>query len=414
MNTWSLSWRGLRVVTGLEVRQRIRSRRWLVALAAWFVFVGAITTLVIGSAMEGFTRRADTDSSGISSPGPLAFGLNVLFVLGMGLVIAPTFTATSINGDRTAGTLATLQATRLSALEIAAGKLLAAWLTSAVFLVVSLPFIVWTMVLGSISIWQVLVCLAVVFVLVAVVCAIGLGWSSLLSRSAGSAVMTYLCIVALGIISPMVMALSVPFLTSQDTVKVWGLPQSVADSYYAQLDEYWKANPDGDGSGAPAPPLGECTWTEQVEQQTHFERTWWLLVPNPFVVVADAAPLPALGRESLSTYIAHTGDPLAGIRVLVRQAATPPATERDDCIYLYSNLGYNIEWEVGGTPRVTTPDGTPVTVQSPVQRQSIEVGPPVWPWGLGVNLLIGAAFFSVAVRRLAIPYGSLPRGVRVA
>ncbi len=414
MNTWSLSWRGLRVVTGLEVRQRIRSRRWLIALVAWFLFVGAITSLVIGSAMQGFTQRDLQPGGIVPTPGPLAFGLNGLFVLGMGLVIAPTFTATSINGDRAAGTLATLQATRLSALEIAAGKLLAAWLTSAVFLVVSLPFIVWTMVLGSISIWQVLVCLAVVFVLVAVVCAIGLGWSSIISRSAGSAVMTYLCIVALGIISPMVMALSVPFLTSYDTVRVWGLPQPVADAYSAQLDEYWKNNPDADGSDAPAPPLGECTWTEQVEEQTHFERTWWLLVPNPFVVVADAAPLPALGRESLNTYIGQTSDPLAGIRVMVRQVADPPATERDECIYLYGNLGYNIEWNADGTPKVTTPDGTPVNVQSPVQRHSIEVGPPVWPWGLGVNLLIGAAFFSVAVRRLAIPYGKLPRGVRVA
>ena len=31
--------------------------------------------------------------------GPLAFGTITFFVLGMGLVIAPAFTATSINGD---------------------------------------------------------------------------------------------------------------------------------------------------------------------------------------------------------------------------------------------------------------------------------------------------------------------------
>lgn len=39
---------------------------------------------------------------------------------------------------------------------------------------------------------------------------------------------------------------------------------------------------------------------------------------------------------------------------------------------------------------------------------------PVWPWGLGVNLLLGAAGYVVAVRRLSVPQRTLPRGTRVA
>lgn len=408
MNTWSLSWHGLRTVTGLEVRQRIRSRRWLFALVAWFLLIGAITALIIGSMTEIVGLSRDFIS------GPLAFGIITLFVLGMGLVIAPAFTATSINGDRAAGTLATLQATRLSALEIAAGKLLAAWLTSAVFLVVALPFIVWTMVLGSISIWQVVVCFAVVFALVAAVCAIGLGWSSLISRSAGSSVMTYLCVIGLSIISPLVMALAMPFVIEDTTVRVWGLPEDVSQAYYQEVNKYWEDNPNGDGSDAPAPPIGECAWTEQVYQQTYTDRVWWLMVPNPFVIVADAAPLPDSARDSLDSYVSSSADPLAALRAGVRTLAMGPELERDDCIWLYGDLGYYVEWNENGTPKVTTQNGTPVPVTSPVPRRTIDVGAPSWPWGLGINLALGAVFFWIAVRRLEVPYGPLPKGVRVA
>ena len=35
----------------------------------------------------------------------------------------------------------------------------------------------------------------------------------------------------------------------------------------------------------------ECEWQTQEMSVWHSERTWWLLAPNPFVVVADAQPL---------------------------------------------------------------------------------------------------------------------------
>ena len=41
------NWNGLRTVTELELKQRVRSRRWITALVVWFVVIGAITSLVI-------------------------------------------------------------------------------------------------------------------------------------------------------------------------------------------------------------------------------------------------------------------------------------------------------------------------------------------------------------------------------
>jgi ABC-type transport system involved in multi-copper enzyme maturation permease subunit len=410
MNAWRLSVNGLRTVTELELKQRIRSRRWITALVVWFVVIGAITSLVI---LATSSAMGVEDSS--RNPGPLAFALNVFFVLGMGLIIAPTFTATSINGDRNAGVLATLQATRLSAAEIAIGKLIAALLTALVFLVVGLPFIAWSMVTGSISLWQVVACFAVVFLLVAVVCAIGLGWSALLSRPAGSTVMTYLCVVGLTVISTFVMGMMTFLVRSDDTVRVWGLTGQVQTTYQAQIDQYWTDHPDGKASDLPEPPIDKCTWYTETVENVHAERIWWITVINPFVVVADAAPLPAEAYADLNQYASSAADPLALIRLGVRSLAQPPATERDDCISLYAMNGdYNVTYDADGTMHVTTLSGTPVNVQSPVKRRPVTINSPIWPWGLGANLLLGAVFLWVAVERLKVPYGPMPKGNRVA
>lgn len=411
MNTWQLSWNGLRTVTGLELRLRIRSKRWIWALASWFVLVGAVTWLVI-AAIQSFFSYSQEETA--HRAGPLAFGLIVFFILGLGLMIAPAFTATSLNGDRAAGTLATLQATRLSALEIAAGKLVAAWCTAAVFLVVATPFIAVSMVLGSISLWQVLVTFAVMFAEVAVVCAIGLGWSALMSRTAISTLLTYLSVVTLSVISTLVMLLGVATTVEQNApIRVWGLPPDVQASYDAATTTYWDQHPDGDSP--PTPPVSKCAWYDSTQSAVHYDRVWWITVVNPFVIVADAAPLPEGASKNLADYSSLSTDPLAAIRYAVREASLPTPTERDDCIQLYRDLpGYQVTYGPGGLPKVTTSSGTPVNVNSPVKQQVVNVETPIWPWGLGANLLLGAGFFCIAVRRLAVPYGKLPRGTRVA
>ncbi|MDR1790498.1 MAG: ABC transporter permease [Propionibacteriaceae bacterium] len=421
MKTWSLSWHGLRTVTALELRQRVRSRRWLIALICWFVVIGAMTTLVI--TVVGGLRRFDMpDEMSKFGTGPLAFGLITLFVLGMGLVIAPTFTATSINGDRNQGTLATLQATRLSAMEIALGKLAAAWLTALAFLITVIPFIAWSMVLGNISFWQVLVCFLVVFAEIAVICAVGLGWSALLSRPAGSAVMTYLTVVFLSIITLVVEALSVSLVINpHGTQQVYGLSREDMDAYYEKLDEYY-FDIDSEGytvtNPAMEPPIDKCAWYTETDTYTyHTDKIWWMVVPNPFVIVADAAPLPPNVSDTMNTYVAYSGDLLAAIRVAVAgsRQATPP--QRDDCIWLYETAGYQVITDIDtGEQRVETATGQPVDYVSPVQptRAQGMKGGDVWYWGLASNILLGAFFFWIAVRRLKVPYRTLAKGTRVA
>ncbi len=370
---WSLTWHGVRTVAVLELRQRVRSTRWVVALVVWFLVVGAITALTwVALGSTGFVGSSSDLTSGDVPDlftGPPLFGVVVFFVLFLGLLVSPTLSATSVNGDRNAGTLATLQVTLLSPAEIAVGKLLASWAAALAFLAVSVPFLVAAVVAGGVPAASVVVCLGVLALLLAVVCAIGLGFSALSPRTSGSSVLTFLSVAGLTVLSPIVFGLTLPAVTTTEDVRVWSVPLT----YDFESGE---------------PP--ECEWRTEALDRAHTERTWWLLAVNPFVILADAAP------QVRSSSI--VGDPLAAIRTAVRAARTGPAPEEDWCTGVFAEL---------------TADGTPVGEQSPVQEPEPDRSL-VWPYGLAVNLLLGAAGLVVAVRRLSVPQRRLARGTRVA
>ena len=355
-DAWSLSWHGIRTVAQLELRQRVRSTRWIVSLVVFAVIVGGVTALT-------WAASRGLDPSG--TLGSAMFGFIVFFVLFLGLLVSPTLSSTSINGDRAAGTLATLQVTLLTPAEIVLGKLLAAWVASLAFLAVSVPFILWAFANGGTPLIAVVTTLVLLALLLAVVCAIGLGFSALTARTAGSAVLTYVTVASLTVVSLIVFGLTMPLVSGEETVRVY------------QPD--W-ANRQSDGTQP------ECVWTEEVHNVTHTERTWWLLAANPFVIVADAAPSGSADPRYGSA------DPLSGIRAAVRTARLGPPATRDWCTeMLYGNYA-----DGGGG-----------------EQDARELSP-VWPWGLGLNLLLGAGGIVLAVRRLSIPLAKLPRGTRVA
>lgn len=401
--------RGLWIVTRLELAQRIRSRKLYVALAIWFVVIGAVTLLMLAA----FERSR---SQGVSSAsfGPAAFGTITLFVLGLSLLVTPTFTALSINGDRDAGTLAILQATRLTAVQIAGGKLLAAWLLALGFLVAALPWIIVTTVMGGISPLQVVVCFLVMFVEVAIVCAIGLGWSALIGRPAGSTVMTYASVALLSVILPIALGFASMLTMRDDTVRIW--------SYNGDPTVLTTQANDWAASGfAPSkrPDWSACHPENQVITRPHVESIWWLIAPNPFVIVADAAPLPPEARGNLETWAGRSGDPLAFLSLLTRSLSLPPSNDQDQCSWALmsdnpASRNYEVRSTSDGSAFVVDAKGNVLDTGSPVPRRIITANTPIWPWGLGFSLLLGAGMFYVAVRRLSVPYGVLPKGTRVA
>jgi len=348
---WRVSWHGLRTVVTLELRQRVRSTRWIVALVVWFVVVGGLTLLTTGAMSIGST-------SGTGWRGPILFGVVTALVLGLGLVVTPTLASTAINGDRAAGTLATLQVTLLTPAEIALGKLLAAWFAALAFLVVSVPFFGLALAMGHTPVRSAFAVLGLIALLLAAVCGMGLGWSALSSRTAGSTVLTFVTVTGLTVFTPILFALTYPSIQEERPVQVWTDPSNTSD-----------------GTTDP-----QCEWVTETRPVSHTERTWWLLALNPFVVVADGSGVPD---------DADYPSPYSSIRDGVRQLRAGADVPINEC------------W--GMSKQIEPPGGMPNPSSTPI-----------WPWGLAGNLLLGAGGVVVAVRRLRIPQRTLPRGTRVA
>jgi ABC-type transport system involved in multi-copper enzyme maturation permease subunit len=307
---------GVSIVVRQEFRVRLRTGRWRWLLGSWVVVILLFTMLLSVSLTD------TPEPHGV----PLFGGL-MLFVLGLVLIISPALTAQSINGDRERGTLATLQVTRLTAAEIALGKLIAGWGVGLAALALTLPFVGWAILEGGMTLARTVVVLLVVSLLIGVVCAISLGLSAVLARSITSALLSYVTVFALTV----------------GTVIVFGLSAGAIG-----------------GSHAPG-------------------RVWWMLAPNPFVILADATPqLPAV-RNERGYYVPQPADPLGELGRAVREIRRPAS-------YSYS-------------------DGSGSQPDQPG---------PVWPYGLTVDLLLGAGAVWITARRLRTPAETLPRGVRVA
>jgi len=349
--SWHVTWHGVRTVTRLELRQRVRSTRWIVALVVWFVVVGAITLLATG-ALGALTGGEPSDGRG-----PVLFAVVTYLVLGLGLLVTPTLTSTSINGDRNAGTLATLQVTLLSPAEIVLGKVLAAWVAALAFLAASLPFFLLALGLGGTPVHAVFAVLGLVAAILAAVCGVGVGFSALTARTAGSTVLTFTAVVGITAILPVVFGLTYPSVQDQETVQVWGQQGPTF--------------------------TGPCEWYEDERTVYHTERSWWLLAVNPFVVVADGSTVPA---EDPTTQTS----PFAALREAVRSVRFGPTGAQYEC------------WGADGS-RPAPPSGAANPSTSPI-----------WPWGLAFQVLLGAAGVVTAVRRLSIPQRTLPRNTRIA
>jgi ABC-type transport system involved in multi-copper enzyme maturation permease subunit len=320
--------RGVGLVARQEIRTRLRTGRWKALLAAWFVIVnglGLLFRLALGSG----------GGSADDEPGIPMFGGVLLAVLVLLLLVTPALGGQSINGDRERGTLATLQLTRLTPGEIVLGKLAAAWGTGLAALLLTLPVLLVPVAEGAIGPLRAQVVLSVTALLIGVVCAISQAWSALLARSITSVLMSYITVFVLLAGTPVLYSIALQFTAERRT-----LPY---DGYTVE----------------------------------HSERVWWLLSPNPVVVLADAAPrLPerevVVGDEVFRR--PPSSDPLGEMSRGVRDARRGKGPHRHD-------------------------EGR---------------GAAVWPWGLAFDLALAAGAVALTASRLRTPLHRVPRGVRIA
>ena len=360
---------GIATVARQEFRLRIRAGRWRWLLSIWFAILLLFTALLRG-ALGGFTQEDVVDK------GIVIYGGLMLFVLGLALLVVPALAAQSVNGDRERGTLATLQVTRLSAADICLGKFVAAWGTALVFLALSLPLVGYAVTQKGVPVARVLIVTVVLALLLGTVCALSLALSALLSRTTTSGVLAYVAVFALTIGTLITFGLTTAMTTEKYTETYDNtcpsLPPTVPQEQRDQI-------------------LANCGTPQTYEaSRARTDRTWWLLAPNPFVILADAAPqLPPLTEEEKQRRAngqdhvqdARDLDPLGGIGRAVRDVREPPGHES--------------------------------TVLDTEHLRRLE-RKPVWPWGLGFDVLLASAALWVTTRRLSTPTRTLPKGQRVA
>jgi len=381
-------WSGIRTVARLELRQRVRSSRWFVVLAIWVIVLGGLTLLVRWAVQRSYELGINPSGVGgdalsqaqiharDADAGRMIFGIIVFLVLSLGGLVAPALSATSVNGDRSAGVLATLQTTLLTPTQIVLGKLAAAWLVALALLVAAGPFIAWAYLDGGTPVLRLLVVLVILALTLLVVCAVGLGYSALTARTSSSAVLTYLTVALLYLGLPLLFALSLPLVTQTDRMTVSSLEPI-------------------DPNDTSTNPALHCVTAVESVSRPHTERSWWLLAASPYVLLADAAPQPepvATPDITSPDYVpASASDPLSVIRRGVREARLGPSPTDANCANFQQN-------EQQSSQRSTQRDALGVT----------------WPYGLAANLVLGLLFTLTAIRRLRSPARNLPRGTRVA
>ena len=344
-------WAGVGVIIGLELRQRVRGVAWYVLLGVFVVLIGIVTVLV-GLATASF---------GGEDSGGWLYSLIIYFVLMLGTLIAPALSGNAINGEREAGTLATIQVTLVSAAQIVLGKFLAAWIATLAFLVASSPFLVVAAALGGLSVGTVLVSLLVLAVELGVIAAIGVGLSAILGRPLFSIVVSYLAVAAL----------------SLGTLIAFGLG-GVAIQSEVRATTVQSIYEDGNDSYTCGPP------TVSTYSAPRFDLFWPILSANPYVVLADATP------PQFSEYGSPT-DLFTGVASLVRAVQVPPdlSPEFDYCS--------SATFEPG-----------------PTQEETYAKTVPSWFVGLLLHLVLAAGALSWGIARTKTPARKLAVGSRVA
>lgn len=354
---------GVKDVVVLELKQRLRSRGWYIMLAIWFFLTGLVTWLTWASwnATRDAQRMYPDITAEQTGPGSMIFEVVLAFVLLFALLVAPALSANAVNGDRAGGTLAILQVTLLRPGQILWGKFFAAWFAALAFLVASTPFLVIGVALGGMTPGHVVVALLMLAVEVGVVCAVGVGISALAGRPLFSIVVTYLAVAGLVI----------------GTLIAFGLGMGLTQgTIMANQPEYRQYQPLSNGPGEPE---YTCSGPLREQPAARTERVAWFLAMNPYVVVADAIPYPA-----------RTG----------QQGFT--------AVGAIENISQGARYAMAG------PEGTYPCANGEVKPRYLAQETPLWPLGLGLQLVLAGLLLWLGWRSLRTPARRLARGTRIA
>ena len=251
------------------------------------------------------------------------------------------------------------------------------------FVAVSIPFLAVAVFAGGGEAATIAVSLLVLTFEVGIIAAIGVALSGILSRPLFSVATTYLVVAALVIGTLIAFALVGFSIRSEVTNSYRSF--EFPDNYSGESFPCMPGEEPSDDYPCDEDAEVRCgEWQTSTYEVPRFDRVWWLLAANPFVILADATP----------TQFDDNGNPndlFGQIKFGVRAAQQPPELEQrwDDC----------------------APDQQS---DRPTPEEVIDQTTPIWFVGMALQLLLAAGLMWWAWARTRTPAGRLPSGTRIA
>ncbi|WP_084106578.1 ABC transporter permease [Demequina sp. NBRC 110056] len=395
-NPWLPSFHGVGLMTRIELRRRRPSTKGYVLYGILFAIVIAIC---LAAAIFTPPQLSSTN-----------FEIVLIMVLGVGMLIAPSLSATSINGDSGEGVLAPLQMSHLTAGDIAMGKLLASWTVSVFALVALSPFLIYTFLSSGWTVVEMLTTIGAILLVVLAFTAVGLAWSSIAARAVASVALAHLTtgffligtLIAFGVST----LLFTEEATQRDRYIDW---ETLAPEAEEALNEAYMT---GDFS-ALDPDDYQCVESEWAYTIAHTEHVAWILLTNPAVMITETAPI--VDPETWEEDGRAAPGLFANIHSMVSDARLGPDDELDDYIAYDECAQLFQEAEASEMSEEELEAMWAEDENRWIERQQELANLERAPWlGLSVAgvLLVGSMW--IVIRRLRVPYKKLRTGTRVA
>jgi ABC-type transport system involved in multi-copper enzyme maturation permease subunit len=191
-----------------ELRGRMRGPRAFVVLTVYLLLLSCLVSVVYlsmtlqGNSYGNYSANLDNVGRAVFVTAALSQAVLITF-------IAPAFTAGAITGERERKTYETLRSTLLPAHHILLGKLTVALTYLGLLLLAAVPLNGLALMLGGVSLDQVLRVLLILAQSIFSISMLGLFFSSLLRSTLASTVATYATILVLALVLPALVVLVV-------------------------------------------------------------------------------------------------------------------------------------------------------------------------------------------------------------
>jgi ABC-type transport system involved in multi-copper enzyme maturation permease subunit len=170
-----------------ELRLTMRRERTVWLMITYVLLLGLVGWLTL--------HTMDINiSTNWSNIGPTLYTLLLIVQLLLVLFITPTFTATTINGEKERQTFDLLLCSRLSPLALIGGKLLSGLTNSLLLIAASLPLFSLVFFFGGVSPVEALIALTIFVITALLVATVGIFCSTLVARPAVSTALAYMLV----------------------------------------------------------------------------------------------------------------------------------------------------------------------------------------------------------------------------